>query len=360
MESSYQAMRWRTLLIVTFLSGCRPSYEGTELSVASAGPPAARRVLPLVLERPVECDFGDLPADSVVRRDIALQNKSQRPVRIEKVTKSCGCTAVSCCPLALDPGQSAVCSVALDTHGRSGAVGATIMLVAAEPAEAVVGSFSVQGWVGRSVALVIDPEIIDVASRLSSAAVVVEARMYVQGDKAPTAPSFDGERLPCGVSVLSAGPARECQAPFGMRCATTCITLVVSAEAELSSGPIRGFLRGTSGALTAEAPILFRRNMEERRFGLPGSVFLDNIHLGTVAERLIDCTSSTEGGDLDMRMTPMAEWIQASLVNRGAAGVRATQLRIRVKPSDRGLYSTRLTISDGSESTDLSVVMFAR
>ena len=64
--------------------------------------------------------FGDISNIRTVSRDVEFQNTGDKPLIIEKVRASCGCTASSLEKKKLDPSESSKLTVTFNPKGRSG------------------------------------------------------------------------------------------------------------------------------------------------------------------------------------------------------------------------------------------------
>jgi len=80
-------------------------------------------------------DFGNVAEGKKVDLHVKLKNSGSKPLNIEKVKSSCGCTATILSKNELNPGESANLKIELDTSGRKGRLSRTVTIHSNDPIE---------------------------------------------------------------------------------------------------------------------------------------------------------------------------------------------------------------------------------
>ena len=90
----------------------------------------------LVVEQPT-FDFGEIPQGETVRHVFSFTNSGDKPLHIEKVHSSCGCTAALVSTKTLAPGDRGEVQANFDSTRFRGEVSKTISLYSNDPGQPV-------------------------------------------------------------------------------------------------------------------------------------------------------------------------------------------------------------------------------
>ena len=74
------------------------------------------------IEDPLSWDFGKIEQGSVATHEFQLKNESEKTLKINDVTASCGCTVPKIKEKTLSPGQATTIEVKFNSKGYSGQV----------------------------------------------------------------------------------------------------------------------------------------------------------------------------------------------------------------------------------------------
>ena len=80
-------------------------------------------------------DFGNVEEGKKVDLHVKLKNGGSKPLNIEKVKSSCGCTATILNKNELGPGEVTNLKIELDTSGRKGRLSRTVTIHSNDPIE---------------------------------------------------------------------------------------------------------------------------------------------------------------------------------------------------------------------------------
>ena len=107
------------------LTGFCLALGGTTLAQEAEGP--------RIRVEPTTFDFGKVRPGRSLRKEFRLRNLGDRPLVIERVSRSCRCTSAEVEEATLAPGQSTPLRVGLETPERSGPLEEQVLVRSNDP-----------------------------------------------------------------------------------------------------------------------------------------------------------------------------------------------------------------------------------
>ena len=98
-------------------------------ALASAGETAA----PRIRVEPSSFDFGKVRPQRTLRKEFRLLNLGERELVIERISRSCGCTAATADAMTLAPGASTSLRVSVETRDSSGEIEHRVLVRSNDP-----------------------------------------------------------------------------------------------------------------------------------------------------------------------------------------------------------------------------------
>lgn len=84
---------------------------------------------PQITVSPESYDFGDIPAAEPVSGHLTLRNAGDKPLQIESLSTSCGCTTAEVDKQTIPPGDAAYLTVTFDPQAHPGLYGPLMRIV---------------------------------------------------------------------------------------------------------------------------------------------------------------------------------------------------------------------------------------
>lgn len=98
-------------------------------TLASAGETA----VPRIRVEPSSFDFGKVKPRRTLRKEFRVLNLGERDLVIERISRSCGCTAATADAMTLGPGASTPLRVSVETRDSSGEIEHRVVVRSNDP-----------------------------------------------------------------------------------------------------------------------------------------------------------------------------------------------------------------------------------
>jgi hypothetical protein len=103
-------------------------------AIAAAGLASGEQTAaPRIRVEPAEFDFGRVKPQRTLRKEFRLLNLGERDLVIERISRSCGCTAADTDTRTLAPGASTPLRVSVETRNSSGDIEHRVLVKSNDP-----------------------------------------------------------------------------------------------------------------------------------------------------------------------------------------------------------------------------------
>jgi hypothetical protein len=94
---------------------------------------AEETAAPRIRVEPSSFDFGKVKAQRTLRKEFRVLNLGERDLVIERISRSCGCTAATADAMTLAPGASTTLRVSVETRNSSGDIEHRVLVRSNDP-----------------------------------------------------------------------------------------------------------------------------------------------------------------------------------------------------------------------------------
>jgi hypothetical protein len=125
-------------------------------------------------------DFGTIVQGETVYHRFVFSNTGDKPLVVEKISSSCGCTAALASAKVLAPGESGEIQTSFDSARFRGEIGKTVYLYTNDPARPMV-QMQIKGTVREEVTL--DPQLVNFGTVAAKQTVTSRVVLVNQGPR---------------------------------------------------------------------------------------------------------------------------------------------------------------------------------